>query len=243
MAQATAIQWTETTWNPVTGCNKVSPGCKNCYAERMAHRLQRMHNPRYENGFRVTQHPDLIETPKSWRKPKLIFVNSMSDVFHPEVEDDFIQRIFDTIVETPRHTYQLLTKRPERALDMATKLPWPDNLWMGTSIENSDYVHRIDTLRQIPAALRFLSCEPLLGPLQDLNLEHIHWLIAGGESGPKAHDLTQHPEWVRQIRDQCLHENLPFFFKQWGGYHPKAGGNLLDGKTWMQMPSPLSTQK
>ena len=237
MAQATAIQWTETTWNPVTGCNKISPGCKNCYAERMAHRLQKMRNPRYENGFKVTQHPDLIEAPKSWRKPKLIFVNSMSDVFHPEVEDDFIQRIFDTIVETPRHTYQLLTKRPERALDMTTKLPWPNNLWMGASVENANYVHRIDTLRQIPAAIRFLSCEPLLGPLANLNLQSIHWLIAGGESGPKAHDLTQHPDWVRNIRDQCVHAEIPFFFKQWGGYHPKARGNLLDGKIWMQMPT------
>ena len=236
MAQTTAIEWTETTWNPVTGCNKISPGCKNCYAERLAKRLHAMGNPRYSNGFDVTIHRDLLDTPKRWRKPKLIFVNSMSDVFHPDVGDDFIQDIFNTILETPRHTYQVLTKRPDRAQDMAPNLPWPDNLWMGTSVENSDYVCRIDSLREIPASVRFLSCEPLLGSLAGLNLDSIHWLIAGGESGPRARSLAQNPEWVLNLRDQCLDSGVPFFFKQWGGRYPKAGGNLLDGKLWMEMP-------
>ena len=236
MGQRTSIEWTEATWNPVTGCQKVSPGCKNCYAERLAKRLRAMGNRRYLNGFQVTTHPDLLDAPKRWRKPKIIFVNSMSDVFHQDVEDHFIKAIFETISETPRHIYQVLTKRPERALEMAADLPWPGNLWMGASVENSDYVGRIDMLRQIPARVRFLSCEPLLGPLPDLDLDSIHWLIAGGESGTSARRLDEHPEWVRELRDQCQQSDVPFFFKQWGGRHPKAGGNVLDGKIWQEMP-------
>ena len=243
MAQSTAIEWTETTWNPVTGCNKVSPGCKNCYAERMAKRLQAMGQPRYANGFEVTIHADLLDAPKKWRKPRLVFVNSMSDVFHPEIKDDFIKAIFDTIVETPRHTYQILTKRPERALEMATSLPWPDNLWMGASIENKDYTNRIDDLRKIPAKVRFLSCEPLLGSLAGINLDRIHWLIAGGESGPRARNLTLNADWVRELRDQCIKEDVPFFFKQWGGPTPKSKGKTLDGQTWTEMPGSKQTTK
>ena len=235
MAQTTAIEWTETTWNPVTGCNKISPGCKNCYAERLAKRLHAMGNPRYSNGFDVTIHRDLLDTPKRWRKPKLIFVNSMSDVFHPDVGDDFIQDIFNTI--RPRVTLIKYSLSVQRGLRTWLQIFLGRiNLWMGTSVENSDYVCRIDSLREIPASVRFLSCEPLLGSLAGLNLDSIHWLIAGGESGPRARSLAQNPEWVLNLRDQCLDSGVPFFFKQWGGRYPKAGGNLLDGKLWMEMP-------
>ena len=224
----------------MTGCTKISPGCKNCYAERLAKRLKAMGNSRYTNGFAVTTHHDLLDAPRRWRKPRLVFVNSMSDIFHDDVDDAFIQSVFDTIADTPRHTYQMLTKRPERAVDMADYLPWPENLWMGTSIENADYTDRIDYLRQIPATIRFLSCEPLLGPLLDLDLASIHWLIAGGESGPHARPLSEHPEWVHSLLQQCQQAGIPFFFKQWGGRYPKAGGNLLDGRQWLQMPATAS---
>ncbi len=236
MADNTGIEWTDATWNPVTGCDKISPGCKNCYAERMAGRLQRMGSHRYRNGFAVTLHPDLIDLPKRWTKPRRIFVNSMSDLCHPAVPEEFIAAVFETIMAADRHVFQVLTKRPERALELAGQLPWPENLWLGTSVENGDYLHRVDTLRQIPAAVRFLSLEPLLGPLPDLDLAGIHWVIVGGESGPKAREMQ--PEWVREIRDRCMDTRTPFFFKQWGGVNKKKTGRELDGRTWDEFPNP-----
>ena len=235
MSAQTGIEWTDSTWNPVTGCNKISPGCKNCYADRMAPRLRAMGNPRYANGFSVTLHHDLVDLPKRWRKPRRIFVNSMSDLFHEAVPFDFIKSIFDTIEESPRHTFQVLTKRPETALEYACSLQWPDNLWMGASVENQDYVHRIDTLRLIPAKTRFLSLEPLIGPIHDLNLNDIHWVIAGGESGHGSRPIEL--RWVQSIRDQCVAQDTPFFFKQWGGTNKKRNGRLLDGQTWDQFPA------
>lgn len=235
MANQSAIEWTNSTWNPVTGCSKVSPGCKYCYAELYAARLQAMGNPRYKNGFAPTLHPDLLEVPLRWRQPRLIFVNSMSDLFHEVIPEDFIQRIFDVIVQAKWHIFQILTKRAERLAELAPRLPWPQNVWMGVSIENTDYTWRIAHLVEVPAAIRFLSVEPLLGPIPDLPLDGIHWVIVGGESGP--YHRRASPVWVRQIRDQCLAARVPFFFKQWGGRTPKAGGRLLDGRVWDEMPA------
>ena len=234
MAEQTTIEWTGSTWNPVTGCHKISPGCKNCYAARLAPRLKAMGNPRYANAFAVTLHHDLVELPKKWTKSRRVFVNSMSDLFHDEVPVAFIQKVFDTISSTPRHTFQVLTKRPERALEIADQLPWPTNLWLGVSVENDLYSHRIELLRQIPAQTRFLSLEPLIGPITNLNLEDIDWVITGGESGPKSRKIK--PEWVTDIRDQCVQQNTAFFFKQWGGTNKKKSGRLLEGKTWDEFP-------
>lgn len=234
MAGSSNIEWTEATWNPVTGCNKVSQGCKHCYAERMAKRLQAMKNRRYINGFQVTLHHDLIDAPKKWKKPKKIFVNSMSDLFHEDVPLDFIQKIFKTMNETPHHTYQILTKRSKRAAELAPFLNWSSNIWMGVSVENEDVLYRIDDLKTIPASIRFLSCEPLIGPLKHLNLEGIHWVIVGGESGPGARPMT--PEWVREIRDQCQRQNVAFFFKQWGGVQKYRYGRILDNKIYDEYP-------
>lgn len=235
MANQSAIEWTNVTWNPVTGCSKVSPGCKYCYAELYAARLQAMGNPRYRNGFAVTLHPDLLEVPLRWRQPRLIFVNSMSDLFHEAIPEDFIYRIFDVMVKAKWHIFQILTKRAERLAELASRLPWPQNVWMGVSIENADYTWRIAHLVEVPAAIRFLSVEPLLGPIPDLPLDGIHWVIVGGESGP--YHRRVNPAWVRQIRDQCLAARVPFFFKQWGGRTPKAGGRRLDGRVWDEMPT------
>jgi len=240
MAQASAIEWTEGTWNPVTGCTKVSPGCKNCYAERMARRLQAMGQPRYADGFAVTLHDDLVELPLRWRKPRVIFVNSMSDLFHPAVPVEFIQRCFATMTAAGQHTFQVLTKRPERAAEIGEQLPWPANVWLGTSVENADYTWRIGELRKIPAAIRFLSLEPLLGPIPRLPLAKIHWVIVGGESGPGAREMK--PQWVCQIRDRCVRADVPFFFKQWGGVHKARTGRQLGGRTWDQMPQPNGGQ-
>lgn len=234
MAQATTIEWTEATWNPVTGCTKVSPGCKHCYAERMAKRLRAMGQPRYVNGFRVTLQEDLVEQPLRWAAPRRIFVNSMSDLFHPEVPEFFIRRVFRTMEEAHWHEFQILTKRPERLRALADRLSWPENVWMGVSVETEDYLWRIDHLVAVPAAVRFLSLEPLLGPLQSLPLEGIHWVIVGGESGPGARPMD--PEWVRQIRARCLDQGVPFFFKQWGGTRKARTGRELDGRTWDQFP-------
>ena len=234
MSEQTGIEWTDSTWNPVTGCTKISPGCKYCYAERLAPRLKAMGNRRYVNGFEITLHHDLVDLPKRWKKPKKIFVNSMSDLFHEDIPLDFIQSVFDTIEEAEHHTFQVLTKRPERALESAPHLQWPPNLWMGTSVENNDYIHRIDTLRLIPAQTRFLSLEPLIGPIHQLDLNQIHWVITGGESGPKSRPIDI--EWVRDIRDQCIAQNTPFFFKQWGGTNKKRTGRLLDATTWDEFP-------
>lgn len=234
MAGYSSIEWTQATWNPVTGCTKISQGCKYCYAERMARRLQAMGNVRYANGFRVTLHYDLLDLPLKWRKPKLIFVNSMSDLFHPDVPLEFIRQVFATMQQASHHTFQILTKRPARAAEIAHTLPWPQNVWMGTSVESADVVHRVASLQVIPAAVRFLSLEPLLGPIPDLPLDGIHWVIVGGESGPGARPMKA--EWVRQIRDRCIEHNVAFFFKQWGGTHRRASGRILDGRTWDEYP-------
>lgn len=228
------IEWTEATWNPVTGCSKVSAGCLNCYAERMAFRLQAMGQANYRNGFAVNCHPQMLDIPKRWKKPRLIFVNSMGDLFHEEVPFSFLQDCFAVMNDTPQHTYQLLTKRSARLLQLACDLPWPSNLWMGVTVESQAEVRRVEHLRQVPAAVRFLSIEPLLSPIKQLDLEGIDWVIVGGESGPKARPMKE--QWVLAIRDLCLQEGVAFFFKQWGGVHKKATGRLLEGRTWDAMP-------
>jgi len=229
-----AIEWTDATWNPVTGCTKVSPGCKNCYAERLALRLQAMGNRRYRAGFSVTMHRDQLELPLRWRQPKRVFVNSMSDLFHEQVPDEFILAVFNVMARATWHTFQVLTKRADRLARLAPKLEWPANVWQGVSVESSRYFGRIERLRMTPAAVRFLSLEPLLGPLRNLPLTDIDWAIVGGESGPHCRPVRL--EWVCEIRDQCRAVGVPFFFKQWGGRTPKAGGRLLDGREWNEMP-------
>jgi protein gp37 len=235
MAQQSSIEWTDATWNPVTGCTKVSQGCKHCYAERMAKRLQAMGNERYKNGFKLTLHEDLIEAPLRWKQPKLVFVNSMSDLFQDEVPLDFIRRVFDVMTQCPQHTFQILTKRSERLRDVAHTLPWPDNVWMGVSVESTEVVNRVYDLQQVPAAIRFLSCEPLIGPLDNLPLDSIHWVIVGGESGPAARPMKK--EWVESILRQCRQTRVPFFFKQWGGARKDLTGRKLRGRTYDEMPN------
>jgi protein gp37 len=235
MAGRSAIEWTHATWNPVTGCDEVSPGCDHCYAARLARRLQAMGNPRYVNGFAVTLHPDLLDLPFRWRTPRRVFVNSMSDLFHPRVPTAFIESVFQVMGAASWHTFQVLTKRPKRAVALGDHLPWPPNVWLGVSVEDQPRAWRIDDLRQVPAAIRFLSLEPLLGPLE-LDLSDIDWVIVGGESGPGARPVD--PAWVRQLRDACQDASVPFFFKQWGGRTPKAGGRELDGRTWDEFPDP-----
>jgi len=230
----TRIEWTEATWNPLTGCTKISPGCKHCYAERMALRLRAMGVDKYRNGFRLTLHPDTLAEPLRWTTPRTIFVNSMSDLFHHEVPLDFIQQVFDVMQRAHWHRFQVLTKRAERLHELDPLLPWPANVWMGVSVENATYTYRIDLLRQTGAAIKFLSLEPLLAPLPNLDLSGIDWVIVGGESGPGARPMAV--EWVRDIRDQCLSAGVAFFFKQWGGTVKKRTGRLLDGRTWDEMP-------
>lgn len=227
MATATTIEWTEMTWNPVTGCSKVSQGCKHCYAERMAGRLKLMGAARYRNGFQVTLQADLVELPLTWRKPRRIFVNSMSDLFHEDVPDEYIRSVFDTMVRADWHTFQVLTKRADRLAALAPSLPWPANVWMGVSVESADVVHRVHALQRVPAAVRFLSCEPLIAPIVNLPLDGIGWVIVGGESGPGARAMDE--VWVRQILAQCQAAAVPFFFKQWGGVNKKRAGRALDG--------------
>lgn len=234
MAQITKIEWTDATWNPVTGCDKLSLGCKNCYAERMALRLQAMNNPRYLNGFDVTLHEDLLDVPQTWRDPRLVFVNSMSDLFHDKVPVGFIKKILTAIREAERHTFQVLTKRSERLKKLGTKLDWPDNLWVGVTVESNDYRYRIHDLSFVPAPVRFLSLEPLLSRIPRLPLNGIHQVIVGGESGPGARGMEA--DWVREIRDRCQDRGVPFFFKQWGGVRKKENGKELDGLIWEQMP-------
>lgn len=236
MATGTSIEWTESTWNPVTGCTKISAGCAHCYAERMTRRLQAMGQPNYRNGFTVTCHPDVLGHPMRWKRPQMIFVNSMSDLFHKDVPMAFIQEIFFTMNETPWHTYQILTKRSGRMLRLAPRLKWSPNIWMGVTVENADSLGRIDDLRSVPAAVRFLSLEPLLGPLPEVDITGIGWVIVGGESGPGARPMES--AWVEDIRDQCLGADVPFFFKQWGGVQKKKAGRLLERRTWDQMPQP-----
>jgi len=234
MADHSHIEWTEATWNPVTGCTKVSAGCKNCYAERLAKRLQAMGNHRYTNGFRVTLHPDALDLPRSWKAGRRVFVNSMSDLFHRDVPLPFIQRIFKTMRECPQHNFQILTKRSERTKSLASKIDWPANVWMGVSVENAEALPRISDLREVPAAVRFLSCEPLIGSLAGIDLRGIHWVIVGGESGPGARPMSI--TWVREIYRACRNQKVPFFFKQWGGVRKDLTGRLLGGRTYDEMP-------
>ena len=234
MAAHSGIEWTESTWNPLTGCTKISPGCKHCYAERMAVRLKAMGQPNYANGFTLTTHEHVLEKPLEWKTPQVIFVNSMSDLFHKDVPVDFIQQVFDVMRRANWHRFQVLTKRSERLLELSPQIDWPKNVWMGVSVENADYAFRIEHLRQTGARIKFLSLEPLLGPLHDLNFSGIDWVIVGGESGPKARPIAE--EWIVDIRDQCLDAKVPFFFKQWGGVKRKRAGRLLQGRTWDEMP-------
>ncbi len=255
MAQSSSIEWTESTWNPIVGCSKVSAGCANCYAERMAKRLAAMAEgarARGRNPGRTANYRGVIdgrgqwngtvflddkaaEDPLSWNAPRVVFVNSMSDLFHEEVPFDFVRRLFDVMNQCPQHTFQILTKRPDRAAEFSPGLSWTPNIWMGTSVENNAVTHRASSLRKTAAAIRFLSVEPLLGPIPRLPLSGIHWVIVGGESGPGARPMNK--RWVEQIQDRCRARNVPFFFKQWGGVNKKKAGRTLNGRTWSQMPA------
>lgn len=235
MASKSAIEWTESTWNPVTGCTKLSSGCKNCYAERMAKRLQAMGQPNYRNGFEVTCHSHVLDLPLQWKKSQMIFVNSMSDLFHKDVPTDFIQKIFKTMNSAPQHIFQALTKRDGRLWELSKKLRWTENIWMGVTVEAAEYKERIVNLRKTDAFIKFLSLEPLLEDLGELDLSGIDWVIAGGESGPGARPIKA--SWVRNIKRQCKEQGVSFFFKQWGGVNKKKNGRILDGRTWDEMPS------
>jgi protein gp37 len=245
VADRSAIEWTEATWNPTTGCDKISVGCDNCYALALAKRLKAMGSAKYQAdgdprtsgpGFGVTVHEGELGLPYIWREPRVVFVNSMSDLFHARVPTDFVQRVFAVMAATPRHTYQVLTKRATRLERLADRLSWPENVWMGVSVENGAQLNRVTALRNVPAAVRFVSAEPLLGPLAGLDLGGLDWLIAGGESGPHARAVQA--QWLRDLRDACQAADVAFFFKQWGGRTPKSGGRLLDGQIWDQMPQP-----
>ena len=250
MSSGTGIEWTSITWNPTTGCDKISTGCENCYAMTLAKRLKAMGQTKYQNdgdqrtsgpGFDLTVHGDALHLPHGWTGNRLVFVNSMSDLFHARVPLEFIRQVFQVIADTPQHTYQVLTKRSTRLRRLADRLDWPPNLWMGVSIESSEVLYRVDDLRRVPAAVRFLSCEPLLGPLDGLDLNGIGWVIAGGESGPRHRPME--PEWVEEIRDLCAAGDVPFFFKQWGGRTPKSGGRELDDRTWDEFPASASPRR
>jgi protein gp37 len=234
MAANSSIEWTEMTWNPVTGCTKVSPGCMNCYAERMAKRLRGMGVTRYESGFKVTLQPDLVEQPLRWRKPRLVFVNSMSDLFHEDVPFEFIEQVFDVMRRASWHQFQVLTKRSERLQDLDASIEWPENVWMGVSVENDKYAHRVDNLRKTGAKIRFLSLEPLLGPIPGISLKGVDWVIVGGESGPGARPIEE--AWVWDIQKQCKRAGVHFFCKQWGGFNKKKNGRILKDRTWDAMP-------
>jgi protein gp37 len=235
MADHSSIEWTDATWNPVTGCTKVSPGCDHCYAESFAERFRGIPRHPYEQGFDLRLWPERLEIPLHWRRPRRIFVNSMSDLFHRDVPTEFIAQVFETMVRAHWHIFQVLTKRSRRVVQLAPKLPWADHVWMGVSVESDAYAWRVDQLREVPAQVRFISAEPLLGPLDSVSLAGIQWVITGGESGPGFRPCK--PEWVRNLRDRCLEEGIAYFHKQWGGIRPKAGGRLLDGRTWDQLPS------
>ncbi|TET82081.1 MAG: phage Gp37/Gp68 family protein [Anaerolineales bacterium] len=235
MAGYSAIEWTEATWNPVTGCTKVSAGCQNCYAERMSHRLKAMGQPNYIDGFKVKTHKSVLSLPLKWKKPHKIFVNSMSDLFHEDLPTSFISDVFKIMCVCPQHTFQILTKRSKNLGKLSHSLPWPDNVWIGVTVENSDYLRRIDDLRVTPARIKFISFEPLLGSIPCIDLTNIDWVIVGGESGPGARPMST--SWVEEIRDQCSVAGIPFFFKQWGGFNKKKAGRLLDGRTWDDMPA------
>ncbi|MCX7049393.1 MAG: phage Gp37/Gp68 family protein [Candidatus Sumerlaeota bacterium] len=228
------IEWTESTWNPVTGCTKISAGCRNCYAERMAKRLQAMGQPNYKNGFQLACHPHALDAPLRWKKPQVIFVNSMSDLFHENVPDGFIRQVFAVMKKADWHQFQILTKRSRRLAMMAPHLEWTKNIWIGVTVENAETTNRIHDLRKVPAVVRFISMEPLLGSIKTLDLQGIGWVIVGGESGPGAREMKK--EWVLEIQQQCVAEKIPFFFKQWGGVRKKTAGRMLDGKVWESMP-------
>ena len=233
MAQS-HIEWTEMTWNPVTGCTKISAGCKYCYAEVMARRLQAMGVEKYKDAFKITMHPGALNIPYIWKKPKIVFVNSMSDLFHPEVPLEFIKKVFAVMNDNPKHTFQVLTKRAERLFELHQELNWTNNIWMGVSVENNKVMHRIDGLRHTNAKVKFLSCEPLIGSLLNMNLQGIDWVIVGGESGRTPRPMRE--EWVSDILQQCTESNTKFFFKQWGGSNKKKTGRLLQERTWDDMP-------
>jgi protein gp37 len=246
MGDHSAIEWTQATWNPVTGCDRVSAGCDHCYALTLAARLKGMGQAKYQRdgdprtsgpGFALTLHPQELATPHRWRRPRLIFVNSMSDLFHPKVPAGFVAQVFEVMAATPQHTYQVLTKRPKRARQLLRSWTPAPNVWLGVSVEDDSQVERADILREVPAAVRFLSCEPLLGPLPSLDLAAIDWVIVGGESGPDFRPMRA--EWAVELRDRCVAADIPFFFKQWGGRTPKSGGRLLEDRTWDQMPPPV----
>jgi len=239
MAVKSSIEWTESTWNPSTGCDPISPGCDNCYAERMSHRLKAMGQPKYRNGFKLTTHPSTLELPLTWKKPQRIFVNSMSDLFHDKVPVGYIQRVFDTMRRAHWHQFQVLTKRSGRLLALDEQIAWPRNVWMGVSVESARYKSRIDHLRKTGAAVKFLSLEPLIEDLGTLDLENIDWVIAGGESGPGARPMEK--AWVDDICRQCSASHVPFFFKQWGGVQKKRAGRKLDGRTYDEMPASSNT--
>jgi protein gp37 len=241
LANNSSIEWTNATWNPVTGCSKVSPGCKNCYAERFSMRLKAMGQPNYANGFDLSLHEHMLEVPLAWSKPKMIFVNSMSDLFHEDVPLEFILKVFDVMRRASWHYFQILTKRSERLVALNSYIDWSRNVWMGVSVENEDYRYRINNLRKTNATLKFLSLEPLLGPLNDLDLDDIAWVIVGGESGPNARPIEK--DWVIDIRDQCVSQRIPFFFKQWGGKNKKKTGRRLEGQLWEEMPLSLAGTK
>jgi protein gp37 len=231
---SSSIEWTESTWNPLTGCTKVSPGCKHCYAERMAERLRAMGQANYARGFELALHEHALDIPLRWKRPQRVFVNSMSDLFHEEVPEAFIQRVFTVMSEAHWHVFQVLTKRAQRLEELSPRIGWPPNVWMGVSVENQRYLPRVNSLRRTGAAVKFLSLEPLLGPLRGLGLDDIDWAIVGGESGPGARPLEE--SWVLEIRERCCSAGVPFFFKQWGGPRKKRAGRLLEGRTWDEMP-------
>ena len=235
MAGPSAIEWTESTWNPVTGCSKVSPGCAHCYAETFAERWRGVRGNAYEQGFDLKLWPSRLDYPLRWKRPRMIFVNSMSDLFHEDIPFEYVQRVFSVMHEASHHTFQVLTKRHEQLSELAPLLDWPPNVWMGVSIENKRWTLRADHLREVPAAVRFISAEPLLGPVTGLDLTGIHWLIAGGESGPGHRPVDA--DWIRGLREQCRQEGVAFFFKQWGGIRAKSGGRLLDGREWNELPA------
>jgi protein gp37 len=241
MGTNSTIEWTSATWNPLTGCTKISPGCKNCYAERMSNRLRLMGQRNYANGFELTLHEHMLEQPLRWKKPLRIFVNSMSDLYHKDVPLEFIQQVFATMNKASWHQFQILTKRADRLEVLSDKLPWSDNIWQGVSVENAEYTFRIDHLRKTGAKTRFLSVEPLLSALPNLNLSGIDWVIVGGESGPGARPMAK--EWVLEIERQCREAKVAFFFKQWGGTNKKRTGRELDGRTFDEIPLPYEERK
>jgi protein gp37 len=236
MSATTTIEWTDATWNPVRGCSKVSPGCKNCYALRFAERFRGVPGHPFEWGFDLRLVPEKLDEPLRWRRPRKVFVNSMSDLFHEQIPLAYIRRVFDVMGRAPQHQFQILTKRSVRLVELAADLPWSSNIWMGVSVETQRYAQRAEHLARVPAQVRFLSVEPLIGPIPDLPLDGIHWVIVGGESGWRHRPIRE--EWVREIRDQCEARGVPFFFKQWGGRFPKSGGRELDGREWSEFPVP-----